>query len=88
MLGVDLIFVVIGIYVSPAIGVAIGLAGIVLNEVLSPTLVRHIHHKELPVTAKGVASLDMKVIRTERPSGEATQPGVRADGPVSGGPTV
>jgi hypothetical protein len=85
MLLVDLVLVAIGLYVSPILGAGIGLFGILLNELLSPLIVRHVFHKELHATAKGVASLGIKVIRAEQPSGEAAQQGAPADGPASRG---
>ena len=73
LLLVDLIFVAIGFYAPPALGVGIGLAGILLNELLSPLIVRHVFHKELHATSKSIASLDIKVIRAKQLGSEAAQ---------------
>ena len=47
LLIVDGIFVVVGAVVAPAIGVMLGVLGIIINELLSPVVVRRIFIKDL-----------------------------------------
>ena len=60
LLIVDVIFVIVGVVVSPSIGVMLGVLGIIINELLSPVVVRRIFIKELSAELNFSATLGTK----------------------------
>lgn len=63
LLVLDVILIGVGIVVSPVSGVVLGILAIIINELLSPVIVRRVFIKELQVQSQAVASIELKVIR-------------------------
>jgi len=60
----DLALLVIGYFVSPNIGLAIGVLAIVVNELFSPVAIQRIFLKDLCVQSNVTASINKKAIRS------------------------
>jgi hypothetical protein len=68
LLATDLVLLVTGLFISPVLGFVFGLLFILLNEWLTPVLVRRIFIKDLSGELKMTGTLTTKLIRHSVPS--------------------